>query len=483
MSSSKKLTSLAKREILKELLEREERLSAQGAAVQPSAGELEKAASLVKTTFAQQRRFFFESEHRLRVARCTRRAGKTTGAAIKCLVTLLRDPRSVSLFLGKTSTTIRDNIWPELKQLIVDHDLPFDIKETQFAVTHRRSTGRIIFRGASDTSKIEKLRGLKLKLAVLDESGTFGADFEKLVVSVIGPGLRDARGEMLLIGTPGYFPEGLFYEASEGIRPNWERHRWTLQDNPFLSAEAKDLKAICAEEGLTPDDPIFIREYRGEYCLNVQTQMFAYDPAKCGYRGQPPPGLTWYVGVDFGWTDATAIVAVGWSPHNSKVYAQKSWSAPFQVADKVAAKLKEFIAEFNPARIVGDTGGYGKGVAEQIWADYEIYIEQAEKREKLNHIEFINSAFLRGDLLVNLDTTLSSELPKVLWDEQKKDAHAKAKDNESMALLYVWRQVNYQANKIRKPAPMPELEGWPEEEIRAKFGPIDEEDPWWARSI
>lgn len=479
------LSLLAQREIMKELLQREERLAARKVSSKPSEGDLEKCRLLTGPPnlkrqcgmFPEQRDFFFDSakEGRLRVARCTRRAGKTTGAALKLLVTCMLAPRSVSLYVAKSTTAIRDQIWPELKRLVAEHDLPFEFNETQLRMQHTKSTGRVIFRGASDTSQIDKLRGLKLVLAILDESGTFGAEMEKLVASVITPGLRDQGGELLLIGTPGYFPEGLFYEASEGFthRANWIRRRWTFQNNVFLTEHARNERAIMAEEGLTPDDPVFIREWRGLYCLNTRVQMFEYDPARNGFRGPPPVGLSYFLGVDFGWVDETAIVALGWKPTSRRMYAVKSWAAAEQTSDQVADHLQEFIKEFRPLRIIGDTGGYGKGPASEIFHDYGIYIEQAKKLEKLNHVEFMNSAFRREDLLVNLDDQLSYELPRVLWAENKKDAHNTAKDNRSHALLYAWREANNIAGKtaLAKLGYNPdELIGWPEHELRAKLG-------------
>ncbi len=485
-----KLSKLAHREILKEILQREEKLSQRKVASKPSEADLASANLLLAAMFPQQREFFFESlsEGRLRVARCTRRAGKTTGAAIKLLVGLLLAPRSVGLYVAKSTTVVRDQIWPELKRLAAEYDLPFEFNETQLRMQHKRSTGRAIFRGASDMSQIEKLRGLKLIVAILDESGTFGAEMEKLVASVITPSLRDQGGELLLIGTPGYFPEGLFYEASEGLRKNWIRRRWTMQDNPFLNAQAKSYTAIMAEEGLTETDPVFVREWKGEYCLNTKVQMFEYDPARNGYQISAPSNLQVWLGVDFGWTDETAIVALGWSPNSRKTWVLESWAAPEQTSDMVAEQIIRFKAKYAPTRIVGDTGGYGKGPAMALWTDYGIYVEQAKKLEKLNHVEFLNSAFRRGDVMVPISDGLNSELPKVLWAENKKDAHNKAKDNRAHALLYVWRAVNDLAGKttiVKGFEALEETAGWPEEELRSKLGldTAPENLAWFLKDI
>ena len=448
-----KLTALQERAVLRELAAREQRAAQLGVAAKPSEAALEAAAILEGKLFTQQHAFFFDPSSRLRVACCTRRAGKSTGDAIKILVTLLRNPRAVCLYIAQTSSTAREVLWPVLKELVADYDLPFAFSETHLRLEHKLSTGKLLLRGADTVKDVEKLRGLKLKVAIVDESGTFGAQMEDLVLSVIGPALRDENGELLLNGTPGYYPAGLFYEASSGLRKNWAVHRWSLEQNPYLSDTAKNLALICDEEGLTRDDPRFIREYLGKYAINTKTQAFAFDPATNTYDETETPiphGLTWYLGVDFGWTDETAIVALGFSPGNPKIWVGDTWSAPEQTSDDVAAHLTEFVAKYKPKRIIGDLGGGGgKATAEQIWRDYQFYIEPAEKTEKLRHIEFVNSAFRRQDLMVPRKSKLAEELYKVLWNEAKTDFHAKAKDNLAMAMVYAWRQAANVAGRTK----------------------------------
>ena len=445
-----KLSEIQQRAVLRELAAREQRVAQQGVAAVATEAELEAANLLEGKLFPQQHAFFFDTSSRLRVACCTRRAGKSTGDAIKILVTLLRSPRAVCLYIAQTSSTAREVLWPVLKELVADFDLPFNFSETHLRLEHKRSSGKLLLRGADTVKDVEKLRGLKLKAAIIDESGTFGAQMEDLVLSVIGPALRDENGELLLNGTPGYYPAGLFYETSSKMRKGWAVHRWSLVDNPFLSETAKSLDIISEEEGLTKDDPRFIREYMGQYAINTKTQAFAFDPAVNTYTEEPPHGLTWYLGVDFGWTDETAIVAIGFKPNDSRIWVGDTWSAPQQTSDDVAAHLKEFQAKYSPKRIVGDLGGGGgKATAEQIWRDYQIYIEAAEKTEKLRHIEFVNSAFRRKDLLIPRGSKLADELYKVLWNEAKTDFHNKAKDNLSMAMVYAWRQAANVAGRTK----------------------------------
>lgn len=376
---------------------------------------------------------------------------------MKMAITILRDPKAVCLYLAKTAGNAREYIWPELKDIVHRYSLPFVFNETSLRMQHKRASGKALFRGADTQKDIEKHRGMKFAVVILDESGTFGAELESLILSVIGPSLRDCNGELLLLGTPGPFPEGLFYEVSEGQKRGWINHRWSLRDNPHLSSDAKNLDMILDEEGLTREDPIFIREYLGEYAINLRTQMFTFDRLRNTLpksQFPDPSALTWFLGVDFGWVDATAIVPVGFNMHSRTVYAPEGWKASEQTSDDVATQLLRFKELYPIKKVIGDVGGYGKGVAEQIQRDYGIHIHAAQKRDKLNYIEFINSAFLRGDVKVEAGSQLAEELPTILWNEKKTDAHGRAKDNLAMALLYAWRAVHFLTRRARSLEPV-----------------------------
>ena len=133
-----KLSEIQQRAVLRELAAREQRVAQQGVAAVATEAELEAANLLEGKLFPQQHAFFFDTSSRLRVACCTRRAGKSTGDAIKILVTLLRSPRAVCLYIAQTSSTAREVLWPVLKELVADFDLPFNFSETHLRLEHKR---------------------------------------------------------------------------------------------------------------------------------------------------------------------------------------------------------------------------------------------------------------------------------------------------------------------------------------------------------
>lgn len=375
----------------------------------------------------------------------------TLGAAKLFLATLLRHPTQLCLYLAQTSRMARLYMWKELRRICIEEDLPFTFNETSLWMAHNRGMGRLVLAGADKADEIEKFRGPNWRLAVLDEAASFGAHIENLIVEVIGPALRDHGGHLLMIGTAGRHKQGVFYEAAHGLRkrkstgePLWELHKWSLVDNPYLDPDARDLDLIIDEEGFSGySDPRFAREYLGEWNIGDGERMFAYTQERNSYNGELPPRHDWrfWMGCDYGWHDDSAMVVMAWAPTSRHVYVVETWAAPRQYADDIAAKIIEFKSKYGITRIVGDTGGYGKSIVMQIQRDYSIYIHQARKTDKLSFVEFVNSAFLRGEILIKDTDPLATQLNEVSWNEGRTNAGNHERDDLVFAMVYVWRAV------------------------------------------
>lgn len=446
------------RAILAELVKRQRAKDATRANYEPTIRERQQAESIRATWFPQQRAFFM-SKHSRRVGFCTRRAGKTEGGSGYLLANLLDEPAAVQIYIAQTSKAARAVLWPKLKEYIDKYGLgkaaggPLDANETYLWIRHTRGGGMIMLVGADKADEIEKLRGLKLRTVILDEAATYGSFFEALVVESLGPALRDLGGHLLMIGTAGRKKEGLFYEAAHELRkrksnglPVYELHKWSLVDNPYLPPEAKDFDLIIDEEGFSGyDDPRFMREYLGIWAIGEGERMFAYSPERNDYVGELPKGHEWryLLGCDFGWSDETAVTVVAWAPTSKTVYFVESWSKRHTYADEVAAKIMEFRTKYGVRRYVGDTGGYGKAVAVQLLRDYGIHIEQADKRHKISFVDFMNSAFVRGDIKIKTGDKLGAQFLTVAWNEDRTDAGKHERDDLVFSSVYGWRAAKF----------------------------------------
>lgn len=463
--------AVQERALKREIVRRARAKESRRAEYEPTQRELELAEQIEMRWFKEQRDFF-TSKARRRVAFCTRRAGKTIGTAIWFLGSMLRHPTALHLYIAQTANISKLYLWPELKRLIGEYDLPFETNENDLTIKHRRGLGSLTLKGADNEKQIQNLRGPHWKKVALDEAASFGSYIEELIMEVLGAALRDTNGELILTGTAGKHKHGLFYEACHEKRrrksdgqPVYELHRWSLQDNPHLGSDAKDEDLIIDEEGFSGvDDPRFLREFRGVWAVGDSERMFSgFTEEKNVYEGALPGQHTWryLLGCDFGWHDESAMSVIAYSRTCSQIYIPLAWGKPRLYTDDIAAKMLDLKETYGVTRYVGDTGGYGKNVAVHLARDYHIHIEQAQKREKLDYIAFINSAFARGDIKVHKTDAkrLITQLHEVSWNESRTNAGNHERDDIVFSAVYGWRAAKSSGagSDVRNPEKLVDL--------------------------
>jgi len=160
-------------------------------------------------------------------------------------------------------------------------------------------------------------------------------------------------------------------------------------------------------------------------------------------RADMPALDTYLLGIDYGYTDATAFALLGWREHDSTVYVVECFArrglTPSDAAE-VAAELSE---RYKPVKIVGDTGGLGKGYAEEARRRFSLPIEPAEKQNKRGYQSLMNGDLERGRVVVSRNCTdLVKEWLELPWTEDHQ-READGFDNHcSDATLYAWRAAN-----------------------------------------
>jgi hypothetical protein len=117
------------------------------------------------------------------------------------------------------------------------------------------TNARLYLAGSDTADQIDRLRGPRSDVTLLDEFTFFHCRLRRLITGVLMPQLLSTGGNMLCTGTP---PESLDHESVqyiEAARKQKRLIRKTIFDNPRLSRE--DLKLICSEahpEGTTEQD-------------------------------------------------------------------------------------------------------------------------------------------------------------------------------------------------------------------------------------
>jgi hypothetical protein len=396
---------------------------------------------LLNSLFAEQKQFITSSARR-KAAICSRRAGKTYAAAVYLLCTAQKYPGCLSAYLATSRTSAKRILWHDLLELNAKYNLSIEFNHTDLiAVLPNKS--RIWLSGASDTSEIEKFRGSKYKLVILDESASFGSYIEQLVDEVFEPALIDQRGTMVLIGTPVAACKGKFYDVTTDENLGWETHHWTLLNNPHIPHAQEYLESMCKERNWDADNPIYQREWLGRWVRNSDSMVYKYDPLKNGWDKVLPSGLMYVMGVDFGYEDASAFVIGAFTPKKPYFYIIETFKQSQMIPTEIANKIKHFMDKYKLYKIVVDTGGLGKSLAEEFRQRHSLPVDPAEKKNKYEYIELMNDDFLGGFIKVDPKDEITDEWSLLQWDDEHDKEDERFENHLTDACLYAWRESRH----------------------------------------
>lgn len=344
----------------------------------------------------------------------SRRSGKTTGCAADLLNEALQPEDGDCLYITLTRQNAKILLWPTIKKIDQRYRLKGQVSESELAIKYPNST--IYLAGANDLQAIEKFRGLKLKKVYIDEPQSLRRNIlEKLIDEILGPALIDCNGKLRLSGTPGAVPVGYFYDA--GRNSNWSHHHWTIWDNPYIKNPDERLKLELKRRGVTADDPSIQREWFGRWVMDLEALVIQYRKETADYDTLPE-GIVWehIISVDLGYEDSDAISVINFSDKCPSAYLTRELVKNKQGVTELANQLDELVKELKPLKIVMDTGGLGKKIAEEIRRRYGIPVEAADKVRKLEYIELLNDALRTGRLRAKSNSLFAQDAMLLEWD-------------------------------------------------------------------
>lgn len=479
-------------------------------------------ADAIRSSLTPKQLNLLTDKCRRKAALCPRRAGKSYMAMSYGFDTCLRKPGARVVIVTLTLKHAKNVYWYDMATFA--HQ--FGVQGAKFF----QNELRIIFRnssqlwliGAESRAEIEKLRGGKYDLIVVDECKSYTPYIlHELIFEVVMPALADRLGTILLIGTPGNIMKGPFFETTypgytvetkkrgesrmisrdfyepeaywtehPGRKLFWSRHHWTVQDNkalPHLWDEMLEMKAL---NGWSDDEPIWRREALGEWVNTPEAFVYAY----AGFVGTPDSdrvhwtpdyvnGNRWgllpahddwryILGIDLGFDDHFAMVVGAYNPHDGVLYAVYEYHEPRLDVYDAVQRIDEAIARFGGFdAIVCDAGGLGKMIVETLNKRYGLAIKPAEKTQKFDHIELLNADTRAGRALVQANSDLAMQLSMLQYDlsrGRKEDLGraGRLKEHPGMAndlcdaWLYLWRYSFHFFRDPRFDAPEPGTLEW-----------------------
>ncbi|HYQ03707.1 MAG TPA: hypothetical protein VER96_33770 [Polyangiaceae bacterium] len=450
-------------------------------------GELErriKASKALRTArrfladlHPKQRRFVLDKSRR-KVAVCSRRAGKSHGILAWLIDGALDDPGGLSVYVARSKGDAMRIMGPAIDLFARRYpELQLKLREIdgQRLLVVGLTRHNIWLAGCKDQSEVGKFRGAGngYKRVAIDEAQEYGAFLRDLITGAIEPALVDKKGELLLAGTPGPVPAGIFYEVSTGDgAPQWPTHHWTIFDNPHIRDAAEEIRLFCATYGLDKDSPTFRREYLGVWVRDDGVLVYPYSAnINACLAHEVPEGGHLVLSLDFGVVDATAFTVLKTVPGAPEVWVLRSWSKTGLIPSAVAAHVERLIAEFGRGmQIVGDEGGLGKGYAEEMRQRYGIGITAAEKTKKRAFQEIAQGELRSGTIKIVASEChqLIDEMCLLQWAPGKLKEDERFENHCCDSMLYGVRAARaWYRPEVEAPAPgTPEW--WAAEQARTR---------------
>jgi len=447
--------------------------------------------SYVKALFGPQYRFFRDPSKK-KAALCSRRAGKTEAVAAWLLDGAEDTPGGLSVYVALTRNNCRLILWATLQAIEKRHKIGLKFKEIDNQLMVVTKNGHAIWlAGCKDAGEVDKFRGLKIRRAAIDEGASYGPYLKTLVDDVLEPALLDLDGELAMIGTPGVVPTGYFFEITTGAgtAPDsaamWSTHSWTCVQNPHIQLDKKvlvesarllEIEAANDNGYVNPrarewldeklrvnkwkeDHPTYLREWMGMWVRDDGALCYPIDPGLNYYRTLPaaePNEWTYAIGCDVGYEDDTSFVVGCYRAGHPEIYIVHVEKRGHMIPSAVAARLEMLQRKYNALEIVMDTGGIGKGYAEECSQRYGLFITPAKKSQKRAFMEIVRGEILVGNIKFNPDSCypLLEEASRLVWNEDGSAPDDRFPDHACDALTYLcrWLMPSYDP-KLEKDPP------------------------------
>lgn len=370
---------------------------------------------------------------------CSRQSGKSTVVNWVALHPAVFSPASLTLIFAPTlrqSTELFRKVMQSFRALPEQMKI---LKLTETVVEFQNGARIVCLPEAEAT-----IRGYSAPHTVIIDEAAFCS---KTLYAAVRPMLAVSQGRLILVSSPNG-RQGFFYEEWHNHRIPWERHTVTASACPriptaFLENEKQALGLL-----------LYRQEYECEFMAAASGSVYAYDQTT---NASPtlPTCTSFILGIDYGFNDECAFTVVGWNDDSPVVTILSSKKYAGMIPSKAAEHTRTLMSQYSFNRIVGDTGGLGKGYAEEARSRFGIPIEQAEKNNKRGYIDLFNDALRSQRLSVFAPNCadLTDEWQNLAWDEKREKELASAPNHCADSALYAWRATTGFCNAPIEPRP------------------------------
>jgi hypothetical protein len=414
--------------------------------VKPSLDDLRRALkNRALTGLAALTRGFFDDQASFCASRAllqkvlgTRRSGKSTAFASKCLLAARLEGEVAYCHL--TIDLGRAQIWPHFEKL--DHVNKIGLKFDRANSRVTTPTGGIIkMYGLSTKAEAEKLRGGSRVMGVIDEAGAQSQLVLELAVKeTLGPSCWDYahRGGFGVVvgGTPSRMLDTYWHNLCKPGIAGADSAYWhfNIRKNPlFVGHVDRVIAAFCKEFGIEPGSAAYQREVEGKFCPDTEGLCYAWNGFVLPEAALPEAGQT-LLSVDFG-KNTTAYV-VG-RVKGGVLYILEARETHDNNIEAIVMSIRQLKERWGVGEMIGDSAD---GITLKSMHDqYGFPMRGAKKPgSKEDRIWTLDSGLRTGQVMLGPQTApLQAQLRTVLWNEDRDDHHESQPDHSIDATHYL----------------------------------------------
>lgn len=381
--------------------------------------EFSKHGLLIQDNAIAAQNAFVLDKGRSICAFTTRRAGKSTGLALRFFRTLLKYPGCYCPYIAITRDSAKNIMWQVLQEQSIRFNIKADFVEHNLTMKLKNGS-RLQLLGANTEGFISRLKGIKTPGAAIDEAQDFRSFIESLIDDVLTPATADyTDGWIAVTGTPGPIPQGFFYDITARGKHGYSVYNWSLFDNPYLPNPRKFVNDLKIKKGWSDTHPTLLREYYGQWVLDLDVLMVRYDEHINHYDSLPNHKFNYILGIDLGYNDADALAVLGWSEQDNCTYLVEEILATKQGITELVEQINSLSAKYDINKMVIDEGGLGKKLAEEMRRRHSIPVHPAEKSRKMETVAFLNDALRTGRFKAKQTSRFAEDSKKVQIDKER----------------------------------------------------------------
>lgn len=424
-----------------------------------------------------------EEKHRFKALLCSRRAGKSFLLVYALLIAAFRKPGSICLFIARSRRNAKRLIWEHLKTIISNYSIDADFNNTELTVKLQNGS-QIQLHGAENEGQVAKLRGDKYSIAVIDEAAFFPVKLMHEMMLALEPALEDLQGDIYLSSSPNLTASGYFYDVTTQDK-GFKTYKKTILDNSkfdlwkdksnWKERAQHFLEALKKRKKWDNDNPIFLTEWMGQWVRDETFLVIPYKDEVNLYERLPVDSIydrNWktIIGLDMGFKHKFALGVIKLNKYLPTIYIHDAFSKEELTTNQKMEIVKQYKDKYKPDSIVCDPGGGGAQFIADLNDKYpEVYIQNAQKGNKKEHLELFADDWRTGTLKINeVLTEHIEELKSLQWkDEKRETINESCSDDLYHGCLYAWREcLSYPRGREKPQKPIDretQIDKWEQE--------------------